>query len=286
MRVGITCYPTYGGFRGWSRPSLGRTGRARHDVHSSATPAIRMNTADRTSFFTKSRSCLPLFDHPPYTWLSPQNSKCLTPNRSTFACSLRHSAFGQRDARALHGRARRCPSSPRCTARTLLSSQQTAAISQSPAFPSSKARRNRHLQLSADADAQGFDIKRRSTSSPTSSIAISTRVPTPRNCARNGPQRRASSCTLELPPVKRVPDCVEIFALVRAKMPAKLVLIGDGPDRGAAEYLVRKKKLRKMCSSSASRTPSTKSSPRGFVPASSQLNLRLAALEAMACEVR
>ena len=46
-------------------------------------------------------------------------------------------------------------------------------------------------------------------------------------------------------PVKRVTDVVEIFALVREKMPAKLVLIGDGPDRGAAEYLARKKKLRK-----------------------------------------
>ena len=36
-------------------------------------------------------------------------------------------------------------------------------------------------------------------------------------------------------PVKRVTDVVEIFALVREKMPAKLVMIGDGPDRGAAE---------------------------------------------------
>src|SRR6202034_1814992 len=44
-------------------------------------------------------------------------------------------------------------------------------------------------------------------------------------------------------PVKRVTDVVEIFATVREKMRAKLVLIGDGPDRGAAEYLVRKKKL-------------------------------------------
>ena len=44
-------------------------------------------------------------------------------------------------------------------------------------------------------------------------------------------------------PVKRVTDVIEIFALVREKMRAKLVLIGDGPDRGAAEYLVRKKKL-------------------------------------------
>ena len=44
-------------------------------------------------------------------------------------------------------------------------------------------------------------------------------------------------------PVKRVTDVIEIFALVREKIRAKLVLIGDGPDRGAAEYLVRKKKL-------------------------------------------
>ena len=42
-------------------------------------------------------------------------------------------------------------------------------------------------------------------------------------------------------PVKRVTDVVEIFALVREKMKAKLVMIGDGPDRGAAEHLARKK---------------------------------------------
>jgi glycosyltransferase involved in cell wall biosynthesis len=36
-------------------------------------------------------------------------------------------------------------------------------------------------------------------------------------------------------PVKRVQDVIEIFALVREKMPAKLVMIGDGPERGSAE---------------------------------------------------
>src|SRR5271168_5555053 len=35
-------------------------------------------------------------------------------------------------------------------------------------------------------------------------------------------------------PVKRLTDVVAIFALVREKIAAKLVLIGDGPDRGAA----------------------------------------------------
>src|SRR6185437_10625179 len=46
-------------------------------------------------------------------------------------------------------------------------------------------------------------------------------------------------------PVKRITDVIEIFALVREQIPAKLVMIGDGPDRGAAEYATRKKRLSK-----------------------------------------
>ena len=38
-------------------------------------------------------------------------------------------------------------------------------------------------------------------------------------------------------PVKRVTDVVKIFARVAQERPAQLVLVGDGPDRSAAEYL-------------------------------------------------
>ncbi len=38
-------------------------------------------------------------------------------------------------------------------------------------------------------------------------------------------------------PVKRVLDVVEIFARVAREMPARLMLIGDGPERSAAEHL-------------------------------------------------
>jgi N-acetyl-alpha-D-glucosaminyl L-malate synthase BshA len=38
-------------------------------------------------------------------------------------------------------------------------------------------------------------------------------------------------------PVKRVVDVVKIFAHVARELPAQLVLIGDGPDRSAAEWL-------------------------------------------------
>jgi N-acetyl-alpha-D-glucosaminyl L-malate synthase BshA len=38
-------------------------------------------------------------------------------------------------------------------------------------------------------------------------------------------------------PVKRVLDVIEVFARVARAMPARLMLIGDGPDRSAAEHL-------------------------------------------------
>ena len=41
-------------------------------------------------------------------------------------------------------------------------------------------------------------------------------------------------------PVKRVSDVVEVFARVANTMPARLLLVGDGPDRSTAEYLARK----------------------------------------------
>lgn len=39
--------------------------------------------------------------------------------------------------------------------------------------------------------------------------------------------------------VKRVDDVVKIFALVRKEIPAKLMMVGDGPERPAAEDLAR-----------------------------------------------
>ena len=42
-------------------------------------------------------------------------------------------------------------------------------------------------------------------------------------------------------PVKRVMDTIEIFDRVRKKIPAKLLMIGDGPDRSGAERLAVQK---------------------------------------------
>src|SRR5213080_2222368 len=42
-------------------------------------------------------------------------------------------------------------------------------------------------------------------------------------------------------PVKRVTDVIEIFDRVRKQIPAKLLLMGDGPDRSPAEWLAVQK---------------------------------------------
>jgi N-acetyl-alpha-D-glucosaminyl L-malate synthase BshA len=88
-------------------------------------------------------------------------------------------------------------------------------------------------------------------------------------------------------PVKRLTDVIEIFARVREKMRAKLVLIGDGPDRGAAEYLVRKKKLARDVHflGKQDRVYHLLSEADLFLLPSDMESFGLAALEAMACEV-
>ena len=88
-------------------------------------------------------------------------------------------------------------------------------------------------------------------------------------------------------PVKRVSDAIEIFALVREKVPAKLVMIGDGPDRGAAEYAVRKKRLAKdvLFLGKQDRVHEKLVLADLFLLPSDLESFGLAALEAMACEV-
>src|SRR5580692_2825121 len=69
MRIGITCYPTYGG-SGVVATELGMELAARgHDIHFiSYAPPIRMNPNDpRIHFHEVEVASYPLFDHPPYT---------------------------------------------------------------------------------------------------------------------------------------------------------------------------------------------------------------------------
>jgi N-acetyl-alpha-D-glucosaminyl L-malate synthase BshA len=87
-------------------------------------------------------------------------------------------------------------------------------------------------------------------------------------------------------PVKRVMDVMEVFAKVREQRNATLVLIGDGPERSKAEQYAREHQLQNVVFVGNVKNPMELLSAADvmLLPSESE-SFGLAALEAMACGV-
>ncbi|MCW8803762.1 MAG: N-acetyl-alpha-D-glucosaminyl L-malate synthase BshA [Ignavibacteriaceae bacterium] len=86
-------------------------------------------------------------------------------------------------------------------------------------------------------------------------------------------------------PVKRVPDTIRIFEKVQKEIPSKLILVGDGPDRSECERLSRQLDLCdtvKFLGKQEGLVEILSSSDLFLIPSQSE-SFGLAALEAMAC---
>ena len=88
-------------------------------------------------------------------------------------------------------------------------------------------------------------------------------------------------------PVKRIGDVVQVFARVAEAMPARLMLIGDGPDRSTAEYLARKLGVADRVHFLGKQDNVNELLPLAdlMLMPSEMESFGLAALEAMACRV-
>jgi N-acetyl-alpha-D-glucosaminyl L-malate synthase BshA len=88
-------------------------------------------------------------------------------------------------------------------------------------------------------------------------------------------------------PVKRVLDCIHILARVRRHAPAHLLMVGDGPDRGPAEYLARELGVDRHVSFLGKQDHVERLIPvaHALLMPSEMEAFGLAALEAMACGV-
>ncbi|HMD22087.1 MAG TPA: N-acetyl-alpha-D-glucosaminyl L-malate synthase BshA [Alloacidobacterium sp.] len=88
-------------------------------------------------------------------------------------------------------------------------------------------------------------------------------------------------------PVKRVQDAVEVFARVVEKIPAHLMLVGDGPDRSAAEWIAHKKGIQDRVHFLGKQESVNELLPLAdlMLMPSELESFGLAALEAMACRV-
>jgi N-acetyl-alpha-D-glucosaminyl L-malate synthase BshA len=88
-------------------------------------------------------------------------------------------------------------------------------------------------------------------------------------------------------PVKRLTDVVEIFDRVRKKIPSKLLLVGDGPDRSKAEWLAVQKGIHDhvIFLGKQDRVQEKLAISDVMLLPSELESFGLAALEAMACKV-
>ena len=294
MRIGITCYPTYGG-SGIVATELGMELAARgHDVHFiSYAPPIRLKTdTEHVHFHEVEISTYPLFDHQPYTLsLAVKMAEVA----SSAQLDLLHVHYAiPHSVSALLARQMAAPRRlPFIT--TLHGTDITLVGSDRSYLPIT-----RFSIEQSDGITSVSEYLRRATVDTfgiTQPIEVITNfVNCDQYCRAANPEQRAAWAPQGQPilmhlsnfrPVKRVTDVVEIFALVREKMPAKLVMLGDGPDRGAAEWLAVKRGVAKDVLFLGKQDRIYDALPMAdvFLLPSALESFGLAALEAMACEV-
>ena len=294
MKIGITCYPTYGG-SGVVATELGMELAARgHEIHFiSYAPPIRLTeTNHHIQFHEVEISSYPLFDHAPYA-LSLAVKMMEVAEAENLDLLHVHYAIPHSVSALL---ARMMAAPRRLPFITTLHGTDITLVGNDRSFlPITKFSIEQSDGVTAishylkQRTLEEFDIKR-----PIE--VIPNFVNCDLYCRKPNPALRAEWASDGEPilmhlsnfrPVKRVTDVIEIFAMVREKMRAKLVLIGDGPDRGAAEYMVRQKKLGRYVHflGKQDRVYQYLSQADLFLLPSDLESFGLAALEAMACEV-
>jgi N-acetyl-alpha-D-glucosaminyl L-malate synthase BshA len=299
MKIGITCYPTYGG-SGVVATELGlELARRNHEIHFiSYSQPIRLTGPEPNIHYHEVEvSRYPLFDYPPYDLALATRMAEVS---QLYELDLLHvhyaiphsvSAMLAKQMLAATPPRRKLPfvTTLHGTDITLVGLDRSYlpitrfSIEQSDGVTAiSQYLRQRTITI--------FDIKNH--------IEV---IPNFVNC--DDYLRKADWCAMRseyardderilvhlsnFRPVKRVLDVVEIFDRVRKKIPSKLLLIGDGPDRSQAEWLAVQKGIHEhvLFLGKQDRVQEKLAISDVMLLPSELESFGLAALEAMACEV-
>jgi L-malate glycosyltransferase len=301
MKIGITCYPTYGG-SGVVGTELGIELAARgHEVHFIAyQQPIRLNTQQPRIFFHEvTVSQYPLFEYPPYDLaLATRMAEVaeiynLDILHVHYAIPHSVSALLARQMLAAqnNGKSRRLP-----FVTTLHGTDITIVGADRSYLPVTRYSIEQSDGVTAISEylkqrtLQEFDI-RHHIEVIYNFVNCDSYKRDPKAAEHRAlfadKDERLLVHVSNFRPVKRLCDVIEIFDRVQKKVPSRLLLMGDGPDRSRAEWLVNQKGLRKKVEFMGKLDRVyEKLSIADLMLAPSELeSFGLAALEAMACEV-
>lgn len=294
MKIGITCYPTYGG-SGIVATELGKElAEKGHEIHfiSYALP-MRLNRATPNIFFHEVEvTNYPLFDHPPYTLALATK---MAEVASTEGLDLLHchyaiphsvSAFLAKSMLA----PRRLP-----VVTTLHGTDITLVGADRSYLPITRFSIERSDGVTAvsqylqQATVETFGVK--------NEIEVIYNFV---NCEIYRPESRPELRLRFARPdekvlihlsnfraVKRTTDVIEIFLRVQERIPAVLLMVGDGPERSRAEWLAHHHGLAGRVRFLGKRDNIDEligTSDLLLLPSETE-SFGLVALEAMACEV-
>jgi N-acetyl-alpha-D-glucosaminyl L-malate synthase BshA len=300
MRIGITCYPTYGG-SGVVATELGiELAAMGHEVHFiSYSQPFRLSGRDEGIYYHEVPvSSYPLFEFPPYDLALASRMaevaefSALDLLHVHYAIPHSVSALLARQMLAAKGRHLPFVTTLHGTDITLVGLDRSYlpitryAIQQSDGVTSI----SKYLK---EETVKHFGITR-GIEVIENFVNCDVYAPILDQAARAAARKRMAdpgeAILMHLSnfrPVKRVVDTVKIFAQVAREIPARLILVGDGPDRSAAEWLAHDLGIQRKVHFMGKQDRVSELLPLAdlLLMPSELESFGLAALEAMACKV-
>lgn len=293
MKVGITCYPTYGG-SGIVATELGLELASRgHEVHfiSYANP-IRLDPDTPRIFYHEVEvSTYPLFHYPPYCLALASHMMDVAERHDLDLLHVHYAiphSISALLAQQMMAKTRRLP-----FITTLHGTDITLVGMDRSYFPITKF----SIEQSDGVTSISEYLRARTVDEFGVSNEIrviynfvncDTYAPDPEKSHRSRFAPNGEKLLIHISnfrPVKRVLDCIHILAKVRERAPAHLLMVGDGPDRFPAERLARELGVERNVTFLGKQDHVERLLPQADVlllPSELE-GFGLAALEAMAC---
>jgi N-acetyl-alpha-D-glucosaminyl L-malate synthase BshA len=294
VKIGITCYPTYGG-SGIVATELGKELAERgHEIHFiSYAPPLRLGDGGADIFFHEVQvTSYPLFDHPPYTLALATKMAEVAESEGL---DLLHCHYAI--PHSVSAYLAKCMIAPRRlpVVTTLHGTDITLVGADRSYLPITKFSIEKSDGVTAvsqylkEATVNTFGVKNE-IEVIYNFVNCDIYVPASNSALRDqyAPDREKILIHLSnFRAVKRPTDVVEVFSLVQKELPAVLLMVGDGPERSSAEWVARHNGVEKKVHFLGKRQNIEEliaGADLLLLPSENE-SFGLVALEAMACEV-
>jgi L-malate glycosyltransferase len=296
MKIGIVCYPTYGG-SGVVATELGKAlAEKGHEIHFiTYSQPVRLEQFSENLFYHEvAITDYPLFEYTPYELILTSKMVHVVKHEKLdllhvhYAIPHASAAFMAKQILATYGINTPIITTLHGTDITLLGKDAsyepviTFSINQSDAVTA--------VSESLKKDTLAFFKVTKEINVIPNFICLHKQVPAPDISLKNYLAPDGEKVLMHISnfrKVKRVEDTVKVFKQVREKMPAKLVFVGDGPERNKIEKMCRQLNV---CNDikflgKVKETEGVLSAADLFLLTSETESFGLAALEAMAAGV-